>query len=643
MVNVCVGGATVQVKKSALLQPAVAASVAHTVDSLNDLAFKVKSHDLQRAFDLLHRASVLADNQRYVRGQAINALYEGGIYMQNGYDKRALSLYYTSLELSRSILDTLNIARANQQLANAFAQGDEPKQAETLYLQALEQFTLLNEAKDAVNIKNSLALFKLKQHKIPEALALLDAAQRESQQVGYTYGLKKAYFHRGLVHLKQNHLQAAEASFIKALDLDRQANDRYGMSLAESKLAQVASRKNDYAAAIAYGEAAWRDAEAISASQLMIDAVEELISVFRLQDNREELVHWQAVQIAKQKEVYEKEKNYTLDFLDILRQKQEGQLLAEKKALQAERLARNTNYILLAGTMALLLLASLALVWYNFYRKVKEYSVELELKNALIQHSAAELDKLYQAMAEQNKRLEEANQLKSRLFSIISHDLRGPLSSVHSVLDLLLTQPIPEAERLRVLGMMRHEMGGVMALLQNLLLWSKAQMEGEEIALEPLNLQLLVQENVQLLQGMAKQKDISIENTVNGGTFGLADKERLSFVLRNLLMNALKFSYPGGQVRVTSEEQEHTIVISVSDNGKGMSAAEMERLFKGSRHTTLGTAREKGTGLGLMLSKDFVESLQGSIRLESREGIATAFHVTLRKAQAEAGIASLPA
>ncbi|RIJ42533.1 sensor histidine kinase [Pontibacter oryzae] len=602
------------------------------VDSLNELAFREKRHSLERAFNLLQEAAVLANDLNYVRGQAINALYEGGIYMQNGYEKRALGLYYRSLELSRSISDTFNIARANHQLANALAAGENLAKAEELYLQALEHFHYLGETEDAINIKNNLGLLKLKQKKNTDAIAYVREAQQESEDIGYTYGLKKSYFHLGLIYEKQNMLSKADAYFQRALEIDKNSNDRYGMSLAETKLAQVACSRNQYARAVAYAEAALKDAQAISASQLMVDAVDVLIKINKKKGDTQQVIYWEDVQVDQQKEMFQQEKSYALHFLDILRQKQDQQLASEKAMLRAEQLARRTNYMLLLVSVALLLLGTLALVWYRFYQKGRVYGLELELKNAVIEQNAAELDKLNRAMAEQNKYLEDANQLKSRLFSIISHDLRGPLSSVQGIINLLMAKSYSETERLRITGLMRKEMTGVMALLQNLLFWSKAQLDGEEVNLEPIALKQLIEENMQLVAGVAQQKGIKLVNDVAENAMVLADKQRLDFVLRNLLMNALKFTFPGGVVQARAQEQEQTMVLSVADNGKGMSALEQAKIFQEERYTTLGTAREKGTGLGLMFSKDFVESQSGSLNLESEEGVGTTFHIELQKA-----------
>lgn len=602
-----------------------------TVDSLNEQAFYEKRQNLEKALELLHSAAVLASEHEYTKGQAINALYEAGIFIQNGYAKRALSLYYKSLELSRSIQDTFNIARANQQLANALAEGDEPAKAEQLYLQALEEFRQLGRTDDAINIKNNLGLLKHKQNYSTMALAYLLQAQQESERANYTYGLKKAHFHQGLVYLEQNRLAEAEKHFLQALAIDQRTGDRYGMSLVKGKLAIIACHRSDYAKAVALGEDALSDAQAISAEQLAAEAVEVLIKVYKSQGNFERIAYWQGVLVAQQKELFEHEKNYALNFLDILKQKQEEQLLSDKAAMRAEQNAKRTNYMLLVVSLILVLLIVLALVRLRFYRKLRTYSLELEEKNRLIQHNAAQLDALNQTMQQQNSSLEEANQLKNKLFSIISHDLRGPLSSVKGVLDLLLNKNYSEAEGARILSLMRKEMEGVMALLHNLLLWSKAQLAGEEVELLPTDLHNLISENLALATGIAQQKNITIYNEVSPGTLALADRERLSFVLRNLLMNALKFTYEGGEVRVRAEVRNSMLALSVQDNGKGIAAADLNKLFSAQRFTTLGTAKEKGTGLGLMLSKDFVESMNGSIQVSSLEGEGTTFYVLLKK------------
>jgi signal transduction histidine kinase len=235
-------------------------------------------------------------------------------------------------------------------------------------------------------------------------------------------------------------------------------------------------------------------------------------------------------------------------------------------------------------------------------------------------------------LQQQNKELEKHSEFKNKIFSLVSHDLRAPFNSIKGILNLEKTRTMSEADVKHIFGLLGKETDVTMNMLQNLLVWSRAQMEVNHVNLQPVNLRLLVDENVQVAASHAALKNITLTNTVAEDVFALADKERLNFVLRNLLMNAVKFTYEGGEIKLQMRVQGSSLSLMVSDNGQGIAPRYISKLFSDERFTTRGTLNEKGTGLGLMLCKEFVESIQGTIEVESEEGRGSTFYVTLQKA-----------
>ncbi|MCC9166272.1 tetratricopeptide repeat-containing sensor histidine kinase [Pontibacter harenae] len=608
-------------------------SKAHkSVDSLNELAFEVKRHDVEQALSLLNEASRLAVSSGYKKGEAINYLYEAGIYQQFGYDRKALPLFYKSLDLSKQINDTFNIARANQQIGNALIEANDFTEAEKVFKEAMKNYVVLKKRDDIVNTKNSLGLIKLEQEELLSAERYFTEALKESEQINYGYGLKKSNYNLGLLYLQADDLTRSKVYFTASLMYDIQKNDKYGLSLTKNKLSLIAARKGNYSEAIELAEASLNDAKAVSANQLIVDAIENAASVYALQGNYVRVAELQKKLISQQQQVMEQERDSALDFIDMLRQKQEEQLVFEKHALQAEQKARLTSFMLLIVGAALLVLSGLAYMWYRNYRKAELYSKELSSKNELIALNALELRELNEAVSKQNMSLEETNEMKDKLFSIISHDLRTPFSSVKSILQLVHNRKLSETDLMRYLDLVNKEMDVMMDMLNNLLVWSKAQLKGSSVDLKPLNLHQLTAETVKFAARQAEQKSISLVNTVPENALAYADKERVNFVLRNLLLNAIKFTYENGEVKISLEEAGENISIAVTDNGKGMSKENVAKLFTKQRFTSVGTAKEKGTGLGLMLSKDLINSMQGAITVESEEGKGSTFYVTLPKA-----------
>ncbi|PRY03655.1 signal transduction histidine kinase [Pontibacter ummariensis] len=607
-------------------------AVYQKIDSLHQAAFEVKRSNIDDALSLLGEASSLAIEHNYTKGQATNLFYEAGIYQQYGYAKKALALYYKALELSRKTQDTFNIARVNQQIGSALLNAGNTKGAEKLFKEARRNYQVLGRKEDLANVTNNLGLVKLEQKELEEAEKYFVEALEASSRINYRYGLKKANYHLGLLYLIKSNLPTSRSYFEKALKVDEDKGDKYGLALTKNQLALVALREKAYQEAIQWARAALGDAQEISAAELEVEAIENLIAVYKALGAQREVIRWQEGLIHRQWQTFKEEKEQTLDFLDLLKKKDEEQLVFEKQALEARQKAEITNTILGLVSLGMVMLTFLAYMWYKNYRKARSYNAVLTLKNEEIKKHVLKLDELNQTISWQNKSLEESNNMKDKLFSIVSHDLRSPFASLKGILNLVQHRPMSQDEIKKIFGLLNEEVDVVMAMLGNLLDWSKAQLKGREVVLEPVWLHQLVEENIQLISRQAKQKHIVLQNDVAVDALALADKERLNFVIRNLLTNALKFTFEGGHIVVQADETPENITLSVSDDGKGISADNLEKLFQeGSRFTTIGTAQEKGTGLGLTLSRDFVQSIGGSISVESKEREGSTFYVTMPK------------
>lgn len=239
----------------------------------------------------------------------------------------------------------------------------------------------------------------------------------------------------------------------------------------------------------------------------------------------------------------------------------------------------------------------------------------------------------------QSKELQQLNATKDKLFSIISHDLRGPCGNFGQVLDLLAEDLVfDDPVKMRLVEELRNTSKSVMNLLDNLLNWSRSQSQRIVIDPQDVIINLAVMESIRLLKPIANSKQISLEFNASKIHTVLVDTNSLSLIFRNLLSNAIKFTGIGGRIVVTVDdmEDEGMVKISVSDNGIGMSQEALSRLFKPGQHfTTYGTSNEKGSGLGLLLVKDFVEYNQGTLSVSSEEGKGTTFSFTLPVAQQE--------
>ena len=227
--------------------------------------------------------------------------------------------------------------------------------------------------------------------------------------------------------------------------------------------------------------------------------------------------------------------------------------------------------------------------------------------------------------------LRKSNAMKDKLFSIIAHDLRGPVGNLGTSLDVLIDNfdYFDKEVLFENLNELKKSASRAYELLQNLLKWSRSQSNTIEFSPLKFKLKKLVDDNIELLSGMSSEKSIRFETSVDGEIFIQADINMLRTILRNLF-NALKFSFPDSTIFVSAVKKENMVEVSVKDNGVGIEKENMAKLFVPHEHfTTYGTKNEKGTGIGLNLCKDFVERNGGKIYVESEAGKGTKFIFTV--------------
>jgi PAS domain S-box-containing protein len=233
----------------------------------------------------------------------------------------------------------------------------------------------------------------------------------------------------------------------------------------------------------------------------------------------------------------------------------------------------------------------------------------------------------------QNEELLRLNASKDKFFSILAHDLKNPFSAIIGSSDLLLTRlDKNDSEEIdKYAKIINQSSKKALDILLNLMDWSQIQTGNIAYSPESADINSLVEEALLLLGCNAEEKSISIRNLIPHETMIFADKVMVSIVLRNLISNAIKYTHIDGIVSITSIQKQNEIVISVQDNGVGIAEEKIRKLFKlDGVHSTPGTKKEKGTGLGLILCKEFLEKNNGNIWVESAVGVGTSFHFSLR-------------
>lgn len=256
----------------------------------------------------------------------------------------------------------------------------------------------------------------------------------------------------------------------------------------------------------------------------------------------------------------------------------------------------------------------------------------IPIGKTLIFRDVTERKQTEQLMITNQDRLLKLNQTKDRLFSIIGHDLRGPLGNIRS-LSYMLNDTMREKlsdDVLRITQILENSSEQALKLLENLLVWAKSQTGGIQFNPQSFTLNKLVNETLEMLQTSATQKQITIENKIRADIMIYADYQMISVVIRNLISNAIKFTHKNGSIAISCDLADNQITVKVSDSGIGIPKDIIDQLFSLNKSTRRnGTDKEFGSGLGLILCKEFINTHQGYIGVESSSEKGSVFAFTI--------------
>ena len=306
---------------------------------------------------------------------------------------------------------------------------------------------------------------------------------------------------------------------------------------------------------------------------------------------------------------------------DLELQDKEAQIEILRKDNQIKdlQIKKQRNHVLvLIGGMILLLALSITVSRLN---KLKRKANDLlTLKNNKI--------------LEQHRELQKLNETKDMFFTIIGHDLRNPIGAFKDTLDQLSDYPamFPEEVRKEVINELRNEASSTYFLLENMLAWAKSQKNNLQLKTEVFQINELIKNTILINSRFSENKKIKLILHSDQNLTVYADQNMVALVLRNLISNAIKFTQQGGVIQISAEKKDDKYAeISVKDNGIGISDELKDHLFDKHRHiSTYGTNHEKGSGLGLMLSAEFIELNGGTISVESKVNEGSTFRFTLK-------------
>lgn len=278
----------------------------------------------------------------------------------------------------------------------------------------------------------------------------------------------------------------------------------------------------------------------------------------------------------------------------------------------------------------------------RYYTTIK-FPIHLENENPMLAGFTIDItDRTIAQMAlkESENELRELNAMKDKMFSIIAHDLRNPFNIILSHSDLLSKDynSFDDEERIEMIKSIKSASQQTYGLLQNLLTWTRSQLHNINYKYESINVKEQIREVAEIYNHIAADKEIDIVCDIDDDLHMYVDKDTIEIILRNLISNAIKFSYKKNSIVIKAEklaQEKNYVKISVVDNGIGIPEERLDQIFSLQMASTYGTEKEKGTGLGLALCKEFVENNKGKIGVESIPDKETCFWILIPINQAD--------
>jgi two-component system NtrC family sensor kinase len=603
-------------------------------DSLAIIYNKKDLHDTAK-FELLYNLAFNENNDLFLaikytdelialseRLNNSSYLYKGYYLKGNKYKRlgnldAALEAYIRSAEVAKQRRSILGEGTVYSAIATVFKSSNNYTNAMVYFRKAI---SALRQANDSVTlatvILNTGEAFRVHQD-YDSALRYFTEASSIFEKVNYPIGKAYGLGNIGMVYASTGKNNLAEKNINEAIAILEALQDYYPICSYLISMADIYAEKENLTAAISYASRSLQLASYHKLKQEMSGANLKLSELYEKAGRlKESLSHYKDYVMYRDSvnniSTVQKMADLRTDF-EVSQKQVEVDLLNQQK--------KNQRIIQIGSAIIFgLIITGLS---FSFWQK-QQSNKKLKAQQIIIE--------------ERNGQLQELNESKDTLFSIIGHDLKGPLSAIN-LLSRLMSNNIDTftgEERKILFRDLDSSLKNLFKLLENLLEWSRSQIGHLNFKPEIFDIAAILRENRELFEGQAAEKKIDIVYDNSSLLLVNAHVNSVSTVVRNLLSNAIKFTPAGGTITIHAEQTDTHLRVSVTDTGLGISEATVQKLFKvGTHYSTPGTAKEKGTGLGLMLCKDFVEKNGGSIGVESTEGKGSTFYFTVPLASLE--------
>jgi len=633
------------------------------VELLNELAFSYWNISPDKGLDYAKKAYSIAEKEDSKKDIAASLQTIGINYWAKGELHLALENYQKSLNIYEKINDLSKICSLNSNIGIVYKDLSDYENALKHYLISLNISEKNGFTSLYISIVSNISSIYLIQKNYPKALEYIQEAIDLSEKLGKTnnysallnamgqiydaqnnykkaksiylksllqnkehknnYGVTINLYNIGNVEYKLENYTSALKYFQESLNLSQKINDQIGILMAYKSIGLVDKELNKFDSALLYYKRSLNLANELDAKEDILDIYNSYYELYKTIGNYNKSLAYLEKYVSLKDSIYNENSSKQIAEMqtkyDSEKKEKENELLRKNSEIQELAIAKQTNLRNSFIGLSLLVIFMIIILLNRFTIKKKANQLLIQ-KNEII--------------LKQRDKLKKMNSAKDKFFSIVSHDLRNPFNSILGFTDLLNKEydSIGDEEKREIIKSLHDSSTSTYKLLENILAWARTQKGEIEINKKQLNLKELIENSIAPYVLNASNKGIKILINVPSDAMILIDQNTAMTIIANLVNNAIKFTPNGGTITINHKEYEDNVELHIIDTGIGMTSQVIGNLFRIDKNvSTLGTNDEKGTGLGLILCKEFINKNGGDISVKSEVGKGSDFIINLPK------------
>ncbi len=580
--------------------------------------FNIKS-EYEKALNELIKADEFAAGTDSIKLQSTIFRYKGNVYWGMGIYEKALEYYFHSLKISEDNDFRKDIASSLNNIGNVYQAISDYTKAGDYYSRSLDLAEKNNFKLVAAITSNNIGDLLLLQKKYDSALVYFNRSLELSAGLSSKFYQGIALYNIGDTYLQNDSLEKARIFFNHSLQKAIEAGDRLGIAGCYLKIGEIFLKGQSPRSAEIFLDSGLLMSEEIGSLKLLDQANKLKTNYFTQLGDFSSAYKTLETRIILKDSIFRQESGKNIAKLEAWNREQ--QRMRQIADLKREKISNRNLYLI--GIFSLLIIMILIFLTLRSSRKkniiLSDKNEEIEKQRLLL---IQKNDELIQSQSE----LKKINEGKDQFLTIISHDLKNPVSAMRGYMELLINRfdKLSDEEKQRFLQEVFDSVERVSLLINNILYWVRSQTSGLRIQPVNFNLHKRIHDNLSLYRIIAAGKEIELVNKVANNFDITGDPNIYDTVFRNLISNSLKFTGCKGKITFEAEKQNGRIIISIRDTGIGLDEARIKDILQNkSPYSTTGTHHEKGTGLGLSLVRECIRYLKADLKIESQPGEGT--------------------